>query len=503
MELRSQEQDELYELIDAQCEDRLSPAELERLELLLRENVRSRELYLQAMEVQGLLERFDAARDDCFPSRASEAEQPQLRRSASGTLKQKLLRRPRSISATAAAIVVGSVVALLAMLTAPIYLRQRQLPEEIVAQHPEAWLSATYEAEWGDDAPEGKALRAGKKLKLSAGMAEVSFRSGTKTVLTAPIELEVAGDNELKLLRGALTAHVPQEAIGFRVTTKGAVVTDLGTEFGVNVDDEQRSYVEVFQGRVRLDPTAVAYDEQAGVVLSAGQTATADAAGLKVNRSSPTTTPAEPFTRRMPERLQVLSDPADGHYAFVPGQKDLQLGTSSPGNLKTTRIGAGGEFGGNKRIIAVYYFPLPQLTGGRKLLNAELRFHYIESQGPPRFAVDLYALPGRDEATFARDEFYVGPSDERFPKIAAGVLKPDLQRGSLSVRSQQLSAYLAELYNADGTPRTKYAVLRFNPASDPGDGYSGYAISMRENAEAQVTGPHLVLHIMPETGSGK
>jgi len=49
---------------------------------------------------------------------------------------------------------------------------------------------------------------------------------------------------------GRLVAKVPPPAIGFVVDTPTAVMTDLGTEFGVNVKDAQTAELQVFNGLV-------------------------------------------------------------------------------------------------------------------------------------------------------------------------------------------------------------------------------------------------------------
>ena len=55
--------------------------------------------------------------------------------------------------------------------------------------------------------------------------------------------------------RGELVASVPHEGHGFTIETPNGKVIDLGTEFGVVVDDFGVSQVSVFEGKVETVPS--------------------------------------------------------------------------------------------------------------------------------------------------------------------------------------------------------------------------------------------------------
>ena len=78
-------------------------------------------------------------------------------------------------------------------------------------------------------------LSAGKKLRLTSGLAELRFRSGAIVVLEGPAAFEILGRNRGRLETGKLVAHVPPAARGFQVETPHARVIDLGTEFAMFV----------------------------------------------------------------------------------------------------------------------------------------------------------------------------------------------------------------------------------------------------------------------------
>jgi hypothetical protein len=102
---------------------------------------------------------------------------------------------------------------------------------------------------------------------------EITYDTGAKVILQGPVTYEVESKAGGYLSLGKLTARVEQEARGqssgsenqkskirnqklFVVRTPTAVVTDLGTEFGMDVDRKGRTRSHVFRGRVRVQRLA-------------------------------------------------------------------------------------------------------------------------------------------------------------------------------------------------------------------------------------------------------
>jgi len=163
---------------------------------------------------------------------------------------------------------------------------------------------------------DGAALRAGQRLSLQQGLAEVAFESGATVILEGPAEFKVGGQgsgvssqksevreqgsgvrgqqsevrdqgsgvkghpkseisnpkseihNACSLSLGKLVARVPPQAHGFTVETPTMTVVDQGTEFAVSVQPLPASppasglqpsafsatEVAVFEGRVDVTP---------------------------------------------------------------------------------------------------------------------------------------------------------------------------------------------------------------------------------------------------------
>jgi hypothetical protein len=89
-------------------------------------------------------------------------------------------------------------------------------------------------------------------LRLKAGAVQIEFDSGARVILEGPAELQLISPGEAQLRTGKLSARVPEPAHGFKIYTPDATVTDLGTEFGLNLEKSKPAQVEVFEGKVEL-----------------------------------------------------------------------------------------------------------------------------------------------------------------------------------------------------------------------------------------------------------
>jgi len=120
-----------------------------------------------------------------------------------------------------------------------------------------AMLNRVVDARWAsrDKSPRlGAPLEPGR-LRLESGLAQVVFYSGARVAIEGPAELELISPSEASCRSGRLTAEVPPQARGFRIETPQMNVTDLGTVFGLDVNESQ-SELHVFKGSVEFQPVA-------------------------------------------------------------------------------------------------------------------------------------------------------------------------------------------------------------------------------------------------------
>ncbi|WP_422927764.1 hypothetical protein [Singulisphaera sp. PoT] len=141
-----------------------------------------------------------------------------------------------------------------------------------------AWLVNAQDSQWvgiESDMP-GRDMRAGKVLRLQRGLAEIEFDRGARLILQGPAGLVLISGDEARLLHGTLTAKVPPRARGFTVYSPRGKFVDLGTEFGLSVDDQGGTAVRVFQGQLVASPLAGSDSPDARVTLHEDQAARVD-----------------------------------------------------------------------------------------------------------------------------------------------------------------------------------------------------------------------------------
>ena len=110
-------------------------------------------------------------------------------------------------------------------------------------------------------------------------MAQLEFYGGATVVLEGPADFELLGTDRGFCRRGRLRVRAAAQAQEFSVETPTARVTDLGTEFGVRVDEGGGSEVHVFDGKVELQGKADAPAAGKRELLN-GMGASVDPAGV-------------------------------------------------------------------------------------------------------------------------------------------------------------------------------------------------------------------------------
>ncbi len=145
-------------------------------------------------------------------------------------------------------------------------------------------ITGMVDCKWADtdDAPIHDRVILGAKYMLKSGLMEITYYTGARAILQGPCTYEVESADGGYLSLGKLTARVesrsrlpdgtsrsrlpsgtsltdrdtsksrPAGGTYFAVRTPTAVVTDLGTEFGVEVDKKGETFAHVFLGVVEV-----------------------------------------------------------------------------------------------------------------------------------------------------------------------------------------------------------------------------------------------------------
>jgi hypothetical protein len=110
---------------------------------------------------------------------------------------------------------------------------------------------------------------------------QLQLPGGGRVTIAAPSQFKLDSGSELFLTHGSAESRIPGG--GFVVRTPTAVVTDLGTEFGVSVASSGATHVDVFEGKVAVTPANPSASAPAGLLLSAGQAASITAAAISMD----------------------------------------------------------------------------------------------------------------------------------------------------------------------------------------------------------------------------
>jgi len=197
-------------------------------------------------------------------------------------------------------------------------------------------ISGMVDCRWADPAlkPIAPPIRQGTKFALESGLMEITYTTGAKVILQGPCTYEVESPSGGYLALGKLTAKVAsgqglatsaksqanlKSAISkspnlqiskFTVRTPTALIIDLGTEFGVEVDESGATASYVFNGMVKIatlgNESQVKENE---LILRASQSARAerDEGGVRLRLLTDSEEKlAAQFVRRMPKALPAV-----------------------------------------------------------------------------------------------------------------------------------------------------------------------------------------------------
>ena len=252
MKLSDQELLELHELLDGLVENNLSAEQRERLEGLLTHSDYARRQYVAYLDMSASLAHYAEER---VSDETSEVVKISL-----GT---RLVQFITPWLPLAALVLFGFYVYFGYQAHDPLVLEKELVEAEIspVArgygmrdEETVAVLTRGVGLIWDRSAnfrPSVGASLPASSLKIAQGIAQLELLDGATLILEGPVEYELVHGNAGSLKRGKLRAHVPRVAVGFTVGLPRGDVIDLGTEFGIEVHEDQSAELYVYRGKVR------------------------------------------------------------------------------------------------------------------------------------------------------------------------------------------------------------------------------------------------------------
>jgi hypothetical protein len=345
--------EELRELLAALREDSINDAQAERLAELLRDDAEARRTYIRYMAITAYLH---GNRRDSRDTNAGEAGASDDWRGLSGELGRETGCPPIVVESPvgtplvlaslggfafsyAAAVVIvgiGLLVGWACQVSAPQSDWQAVVDKgtrpTAAANHDEGGkvvvgrITGMAECRWSDphEAPVGfDRVYVDRRFDLLSGLLELSYDTGAKVILQGPCTYKVESKTGGYLSIGRLTARVEKtdaeerssekresansqtrtaEAALFAIQTPTATVTDLGTEFGVEVAKSGACETSVFRGRVEVRAAGGGTDAKP-VLLGKNESVRVDAG--RSTTVSYTMIHAGQWVHEMPRRVRI------------------------------------------------------------------------------------------------------------------------------------------------------------------------------------------------------
>lgn len=179
-------------------------------------------------------------------------------------------------------------------------------------------------------------LRRGEPFAIEQGLAEIQYFSGARLILHGPALFIPIDSQSGRLVSGRISGEVSEG--DFTLLTPSARVVDLGTAFGVTVDDSDNTGVVVFDGEVQVSAAGDAASLGKALHLTEGMTARVANNGAIQSSSR---LKASDFTRSFPQRptnVQIISlaDLLSGVREKSPGESNRSNGYRLAGVIDPT-----------------------------------------------------------------------------------------------------------------------------------------------------------------------
>jgi hypothetical protein len=294
---------DLRNLFAAICDETISADQFQQLEETLSQDAEARARFARLTQLHVLLEQMfaDASRhaEEAAPANTSNHSAPAaivapvvpFENTIHGAIGYLSSGWPVAYLVATVVFAVGLVVGAIVHVSQPVNVVQapNSLPSP-VASHPTeepaviGRITGVADCVWDGSGASNQdselinhksAIRLGDCLALKSGLVEITYDTGAKVLLQGPVTYEVESAAGGYLSIGKLTARLEErsedrdqrsEVRGqkFVVRTPTATVTDLGTEFGVEVTKDGLTTSHVFRGTIEV--RAVSADPQAAAV---------------------------------------------------------------------------------------------------------------------------------------------------------------------------------------------------------------------------------------------
>lgn len=119
---------------------------------------------------------------------------------------------------------------------------------------PVAQLTQAWGLQWEnqDDSKKINSELTSGRMAITEGYAQLEFFGGTTVILEGPADIDLLSSNSIHCRHGKLRAMIPDQSNGFKVLSDKFEILDLGTEFGINLDESGEAEIAVFEGKIQF-----------------------------------------------------------------------------------------------------------------------------------------------------------------------------------------------------------------------------------------------------------
>jgi hypothetical protein len=273
---------EVLELTLACQQGDATPEERARLERLLSDNPQAISWYLRIVDDTLTLHAAAAAKESASTTMPSEpelpAEEPVAADKRTASSLPSTRRSPRTWLAVLA-ITCGLLVAMAIQQNLPFTSSETA---SNVASADTARVVEVSNVDWAEGATnfgEWSLVKPGDTLKFKSGWVNLFLANGAELLIEGPADVTFISVQNVFARQGKLAARVGPGAIGLRIDTPHAQVTDRGTAFGISVDGESHTSVVVYEGKVDLDVVGSGTTAPPTRRLESGEAISVDRAG--------------------------------------------------------------------------------------------------------------------------------------------------------------------------------------------------------------------------------
>tara|TARA_R110002095_G_scaffold50387_6_gene44203 strand:- start:919 stop:2352 length:1434 start_codon:yes stop_codon:yes gene_type:complete len=235
MTLHSDSESSLQDWLAAIDDGSITSQQIEQLSKLLAENAAARKQYLEHMGLLGQLA-VTAKRSELFNGGSKLLRKTE----ANSSPTSHVWRRTGIVAAVALLLFIGSFLI-------PRFWGRSTTDGVAMLKSQDGWWEHP-----GLGTEFGEPIQVNRWLHLETGTAVLLFTNGVEMILRGDTTIKIVAPDLVRLFSGTASFVVPEEAIGFKVSTSAADVVDFGTEFTVRVHDAEVVDIQVHQGIVEV-----------------------------------------------------------------------------------------------------------------------------------------------------------------------------------------------------------------------------------------------------------